>query len=112
MGIQIDCDTRFRGLLSEGDFLVYCDSASYFVDRMDPLIELATRTRQQVIPFELALLERCYTKRDAFIVMGCDAARFTETRQRLGSLILLQKSAFAEAFDRLVSRPGAGSAVD
>jgi hypothetical protein len=89
---------RALGLLSEGDFLFYCDSGSYFLDRIDPLIELATRTRQQVIPFELVHLERCYTKRDAFILMGCDAARFTDTRQRLGGFILLQKSAFAEAF--------------
>ncbi len=86
------------GLLSDGDFLFYCDSGSYFVDRIDPLIEVAAQTGQQVIPFELVHLERCYTKRDAFILMGCDAARFTDTRQRLGGFILLQKSAFAEAF--------------
>jgi hypothetical protein len=89
---------RALGLLSQGDFLFYCDSGSHFVDRIDPLIELATRTQQQVIPFDLTLLERCYTKRETFILMGCDAARFADTRQRLGSFILLQKSTFAGEF--------------
>jgi hypothetical protein len=89
---------RALDLLSKGDFLFYCDSGSHFVDRIDPLIELATRTQQQVIPFELIHLERCYTKRETLILMGCDAARFTDTRQRLGSFILFQKSAFTEKF--------------
>jgi hypothetical protein len=89
---------RALGLLSEGDFLFYCDSGSYFIDRIDPLIEVATRTRQQIIPFELIHLERSYTKRDTFISMGCDSPRYTDTRQRLGGFILLQKSAFAQAF--------------
>ncbi len=89
---------RALSMLNEGDFLLYCDSGSHFIDRIDPLIEIAVRTQQQVIPFELTHLERRYTKRDAFILMGCDTARFTDTRQRLGGFILLQKSAFAEAF--------------
>lgn len=89
---------RALGLLSQGDFLFYCDSGSHFVDRIDPLIEVANRTQQQVIPFDLIHLERCYTGREIFILMGCDAARFTDTRQRLGGFILLQKSAFAENF--------------
>jgi len=89
---------RALGLLNNGDFLFYCDSGSHFVDRIDPLIELAIRTQQQVIPFDLTHLERCYTKRETFILMGCDAARFADTRQRLAGLILLQKSDFAEKF--------------
>jgi hypothetical protein len=89
---------RALDLLSQGDFLFYCDSGSHFVDRIDPLIELAARTQQPVIPFELIHLERCYTKRETLILMGCDAARFTDTGQRQAGLILFQKSAFAEKF--------------
>jgi hypothetical protein len=89
---------RSLDLLSEGDFLFYCDSGIHFVDPVDPLIELAARTQQPIIPFELIHLERRYTKRETLILMGCDAARFTDTRQRLGGFILFQKSAFAEKF--------------
>ena len=68
------------------------------MDRIDPLIEVANRTRQQVIPFDLRHLERCYTKRETFILMGCDGARFTDTRQRLAGCMLFQISPFAEKF--------------
>ena len=89
---------RVLGLLDEGDFLFYCDSGCQFIDRIDPLIEAATRSPQPIVPFELNHPERRYTKRDTLILMGCDAPRFTETRQRLGSFMLIRKTAFAETF--------------
>ena len=89
---------RALSLLNEGEFLFYCDSGSHFIAHIDPLIELVLRTGQQLLPFELQLLERSYTKRDAFILMECDLPRFFDTRQRLASFILLRKSPFAVAF--------------
>jgi hypothetical protein len=89
---------RALSTLNEGDFLFYCDSGAHFVNHIDPLIEIALRSRHQIIPFELNHQERSYTKRDTFILMGCDSARFTDTPQRLGGFILLQKSSFAVAF--------------
>jgi hypothetical protein len=89
---------RTLAMLNEGDFLFYCDAGSHFIDRIDPLIEVAARAQQPVIPFELIHPEKYYTRRDAFILMGCDTARFSETRQRLASFILMRKSPFAETF--------------
>jgi len=89
---------RALELLNQGDFLLYCDSGSHFIDRIDPLIAVAIQTEQPIIPFELVHLEKHYTKRDALILMGCDAPRFTETRQRLAGCILIRKSPFAETF--------------
>jgi hypothetical protein len=89
---------RALSTLNEGDFLFYCDSGAHFVNCIDPLIEIAVRSRQPVIPFELNLQERSYTKRDTFILMGCDAARFADTPQRLSGYILFRKSSFAVAF--------------
>jgi hypothetical protein len=89
---------RTLSTLDEGDFLFYCDSGSHFIDRVDPLIEVATHTEQPVIPFDLSHPERRYTKRDALILMGCDTPRFTERGQRLGSFILIRKCPLAETF--------------
>jgi hypothetical protein len=89
---------RTLATLEEGDFLFYCDAGSHFIDRIDPLIEVATRDQQPVIPFDLVFPERRNTKRDTFILMGCDAPRFTETSQRQGGFILMRKSPFAQTF--------------
>jgi hypothetical protein len=89
---------RALSLLNEGEFLFYCDSGSHFIARIDPLVEIALRTGQQLLPFELQLLERSYTKRDAFMLMDCDAPPFVDTRQRLAGFILLRKSPFAVSF--------------
>ena len=39
-----------------------------------------------------------YTKRDAFVLMGCDAPRYAETPQRFASWFLLRKGRWATDF--------------
>ena len=78
--------------LAEGDVLFYCDSGAHFVAPIDPLIELAHRTGQDVIAFELPFKERQWTKRDAFVLLGCDTPVFTDTPQRLASFSLWRNS--------------------
>jgi hypothetical protein len=87
-------------LLNEGDFLFYCDSGAYFIDSVEPLIAICERTRQDLIPFELALTEKHWTKRDVFILMDCDSPEYTDTPQRLASFSLWRKSGFTERFVR------------
>ena len=89
---------RALSLMNEGEFLLYCDSGSHFIAQIEPLIEIALRTGQQILPFELQLLERSYTKRDTFILMDCDAPCFVDTHQRLAGFILLRKSPFTVSF--------------
>ena len=84
--------------LDDGDFLFYCDSGSYFIEPIQPLIDICQETRQDVIPFELQLVEKDWTKRDAFILMACDTPEYTDSRQRLASFSLWKKSAFSVDF--------------
>jgi hypothetical protein len=79
--------------LSEGDFLFYCDAGAHFVASIHPLLELCERASQDVIPFELRFRESDWTKRDAFVLLGCDTPQFTDTPQRLASFSLWKKSA-------------------
>ena len=83
---------RALSSLADGDILFYSDSGAHFVASIDPLIELCTRDRQDVIVFELHYPEREWTKRDAFVLAGCDTPQFTDTPQRLASFSLWRRS--------------------
>jgi hypothetical protein len=84
--------SRTLATLAEGDVLFYCDSGAHFVASIDPLIDLCHRTEQDVIVFELPFPERQWTKRDAFVLLGCDSPKFTDTPQRLASFSLWKNS--------------------
>ena len=79
--------------LGAGDFLFYCDSGSYFTNTIDNLIHVLENSNHDLLCFELGGCEKHWTKRDAFVLLDCDGARFTETRQRLASFSLWRKSA-------------------
>jgi hypothetical protein len=84
--------------LQDGDVMMYADSASHFIDSANPLLELPAIYQQDVIPFELDLLEGTWTKRDTFVYMNADTLGFQETRQYLASFIVIRKSAFSMQF--------------
>jgi hypothetical protein len=84
--------------LSDGDLLMYSDSASHFIHSAAPLLELPKRFGQDVIPFELELFESAWTKRDTFVYMDLDQEGFEKTRQFLASFIVIQKSVFSVHF--------------
>lgn len=78
--------------LSVGDYLFYSDAGAYFVDAIDPVIRFSESIGQDILPFDVGYVEKVHTKRDTFILMGCDSPEFTDSIQRLASFILLKKS--------------------
>jgi hypothetical protein len=78
--------------LADGDYVFYCDAGAKFLRPVEPLVRLSEELRQDVLVFELAHLEKHWTKRDAFILMGCDSPPYTDTRQRLASFVLCRRS--------------------
>lgn len=84
--------------VNNGDFVMYADSASHFIQPADPLFALPESTGQDVIPFSLDLPEAHWTKRDAFVLMDCDRQGFELGSQRLASFILARKSVHSIAF--------------
>jgi hypothetical protein len=77
--------------IDEGDYLFYCDSGAVFINSIDPLIDIC-ENEQDVVCFEIQLEEKCWTKRDTFILMDCDKPEYFETKQRVGGYILLKKT--------------------
>ncbi|MCB9090532.1 MAG: hypothetical protein H6628_19740 [Calditrichae bacterium] len=84
--------------LREDDFLFYCDAGAYFIDSIDGLVDTARNRSQDIIPFDVGFIEKSYTKRDAFRLMGCDTLAYTDTAQRLASFILFRNTRFTRDF--------------
>lgn len=55
--------------INEGDFLFYCDAGSYFVGDVRNLIDTLKISNQKIMPFEIPLLERQFTKKETFVIM-------------------------------------------
>ena len=81
-----------------GDFLFYCDSGSYFIQPITPIIDIILETGQDIIAFELDHIERAWTKRDTFLLMDCDIPKYSESKQRLGGFIMFRKTKFTMNF--------------
>lgn len=81
--------------MNDGDLLVYSDSGSYYQESVQPLIDTIQSEKSGVLSFELTgLLERVYTKRDTFVLMGLDEPKYSETSQREATYIWLIKNEF------------------
>lgn len=78
--------------INKGDYLFYCDSGSYFINSVQDLILTLNSVNQDIMPFELGFKESMWTKRDAFVLMGCDSSKFVNSNHRLATFILFKKS--------------------
>lgn len=57
-------------LLNENDILIYCDSGTTFVRDVRKLIPSIDKAKDNVLLFELVLLNEDWTKREAFVYSG------------------------------------------
>lgn len=92
----------YRGYqeLQEGDYLIYTDAGAVYVDKIQKLIDCMEREQVNLMLFSLQneMLERRYTKRDAFILTGCDEERYADTPQSIGGYMVCKKSQEVEDF--------------
>lgn len=86
--------------LKDGDYLIYTDAGSVYVNKIQYLLDCMERENLDIMVFSLQneMLERKYTKRDAFVLMGCDEPKYTDTPQSIGGYVILKKSDFVEKF--------------
>ncbi len=75
-----------------GDYLFYCDSGACFCSNIDYLIGCLESYKQDILCFEIPLIEKQWTKRDCFILMDCDYEEYTDTNQRIATYMLIKKS--------------------
>jgi len=84
--------------LHENDYLLYLDSGAYFINPLDSLISLQKELDQDILIFHNPQIEINYTKRDTFILLDCDNAKYTKSKQILGGINLWKKTDFTINF--------------
>lgn len=85
-------------LLNNGDYLFYGDAGSFFINNVQPLIGALSRTDQDIMGFELPLLEKQWTKKELFINMDCNEISYSESNHLLASFMLIKKTPFSLRF--------------
>ena len=82
---------KYLKTLNEGDYLFYCDSGSVFINSVDHLIAL----NQDITVFHLDPVagnkETLQTKRDCFVIMGCEDPKYMYTLPRHAGFQLYRK---------------------
>ncbi|WP_144631419.1 hypothetical protein [Priestia megaterium] len=85
--------------LKNGDYLLYCDSGSYFINSAKYLIDALENSGQDILCFDLETkVEKSYTQPAAFEIMNCLGEEYTESSQRLATFIFCKKTNFTEKF--------------
>lgn len=84
--------------LKDGDYLFYCDSGAIYVNNVKYLINDLENSGQDIMIFELPLLEKQWTKMETFKKMECENEIFFNTNQRLATYILFKVSNKSKKF--------------
>ena len=86
--------------LNYGDYLIYSDAAIIYVDLAQKLVDFLNERNVDMYLHRLPHLEKQYTKRDAFILLGVDAPFYAETGQFNAAFQIYRKTKFTEFFIR------------
>ena len=86
--------------LGEDDYLVYIDSGAVYVNKIQYLIECMEHEKVPLMIFSLEQerIEKGNTKRDAFVLTGCDEAKYTDTPQSIGGYFVCKKAPEVQAY--------------
>jgi len=85
--------------LKEGDILLYADAGTSFLSSFKPLVNLCQADSNGILLFDMRpLLNREWTKRDCFILLGADESRYWDAYQAMATVIVLKKSDFVVGF--------------
>lgn len=86
--------------LGEGDYLVYTDSGAVYVNKIQELIDCMEQEKVPLMIFSLERerIEKRNTKRDAFVLTGCDGVEYTDTPQSIGGYFVCKKAPVVEAY--------------
>jgi len=84
--------------LAAGDYLFYLDSGAFFLKNAAVLMQELDKTDQDIMGFELPLIEGQWTKKELFINMNCDAPGFAASNQILASFMLIKKTKMSTQF--------------
>ena len=92
------CINKALSQIEYGDYLFYCDASAFYTKSIDHMIKCMEKNNEDIMVFELPLIEKQWTKKDAYILMDCIGDKYSNTNQILASYILVKKTIKAELF--------------
>lgn len=86
--------------IGKDDYLIYSDSGSVFINKIQYLIDCMEREKTDIMVFSLEkeMLEKKYTKRDAFLLLDCDEEKYADTPQSIGGYVILKNTEWVKSF--------------
>lgn len=84
--------------LNKNDYLFYSDSGAIFLKKVDILIEELEKNKQDIMGFELPLIEKQWTKKELFLNLNLNEEKYRESNQIMASYILIKKTEFSMKF--------------
>jgi hypothetical protein len=82
----------------EGDYLIYTDAGILYTNSVHLIINFLNKQNSEMWAIKMSYLEKSYTKRDAFILLGADIPFYTDTNQYNAAIQVYKKSKFTEKF--------------
>ncbi|HFF9301621.1 TPA: hypothetical protein ACGFCK_002128 [Clostridium perfringens] len=89
---------RTMNNLSNGDYIFYCDSGAYYINNIRYLINSLEKTKQDIMVFDLPLIEKQWTQKTTFKLMDCDNEKYMNSNQILATYILIKVSDESKIF--------------
>ena len=84
--------------LNDGDYIIYTDAGILYMNSTYLIIDFLEKQKAEMWMVRLDYIEKQYTKRDAFILLGADLPFYTDTNQYMAGIQIYQKSKFTEKF--------------
>lgn len=84
--------------INDGDYLIYSDAGSYFINSVNYLINSLEQSSQDLMVFELPLISKQWTKKETFLRMEVDLDLYETRNQILANHILIKKTAYSVSF--------------
>jgi hypothetical protein len=78
--------------VNENDIVVYCDSGIEMIDDLDPLFEICHKQGGIVLFQTHGHQNKTWTKRDCFVLMGCDSTEYWDAQQLMGGFSIFMKN--------------------
>jgi hypothetical protein len=84
--------------LNDGDYLFYTDAGIIYMNSTKYIINFLKEQKADMWMIRLCTLEKKYTKRDAFILLGVDMPIYSETYQYMAGIQIYKKTKYTEKF--------------
>ncbi|MCE7622166.1 hypothetical protein LGV68_18780 [Vibrio sp. LQ2] len=81
-----------------GDYIVYSDAGLFFLKNINTILDSIDSKKQDVIAFELPLIEKQWTKPDLFSIENARFSSLRNTNQIMASVFIIKKSNKSIAF--------------